>query len=115
MNLDDQESALAELAQASTAFSHEQTEEKHELRSFSEQLDSPGSIDIELRGAGGAFDEYIDILLPDAPAWETQDTKLEKDAEEPAPLTAIGTSKLYELFGGDKPQDCEYGSISLLL
>src|SRR6266702_4301689 len=114
MDLDDQESALAELAQASTAFSHE-TEENHGLRSFSKQLDSSGSINMELRGAGGAFDEYIDTPLPDAPTWEIPDTKPEKDSEEPTPLTTIGTSKLYELFGGDKPQDCEYGSISLLL
>lgn len=107
MSFDDQGSALAELAQASSIFNEEQTEDKHKSRLFTKPLGSQGTIDVEILGAGSVFDEYDDIVLPDVPALEIPDTKAEREVEEPTPLITIGTSKLYELFEGDKQHDCD--------
>ena len=57
MSFIDGESAYAELARASKAFSPEQIEDWHGSQPFPESLSSSGTIDGELRGAGGAFAE----------------------------------------------------------
>lgn len=108
MSYIDHESALAELAQASTAFNHELTEEP---LSFQDKIQD--KMDEEGRGAEGAYPKHIDIVLPDAPAIEIPDTKTQKEGEGPTPLITIGTVKLYELYGGEEPQNCEYVIICL--
>jgi hypothetical protein len=106
------ESALAELAQASKAFSQEDNQES---QLFAEPLSFQSTIDAELRGAGEAFPEDVDIDLSDAPALEIHDVKKEKEPEWQDPLITIGTNKLYNLHAGEEPQDCEYVIIYLFL
>jgi hypothetical protein len=98
MSIIGHKSALAELAQASTAFGYDLTEEP---------LSSQDEINSELREAGGAFTEYFDMMLPDAPAPEILDTKNQKQSDESTPSITIGTVKLYELYGGKEPRNCE--------